>query len=489
MANKDFPKKITVPALDAARITLVKVLETECQPPEWSAQAGDQASADARQLVGDKASWGTWLAQRAQLVMTRYNLKDALIAPSAQHKDWLARTLTLLAGILALAGYLLGAFSDRLASTGSLINLLAPPLLGLLFWNVLVYLLLLLRAGMRILGIRFELPLQKGLIKLVHTLGLAKMPGKKLTRAFFAAYMPLRMPGLSHRIARAAHLAAIAFAVGVLTSIAIRGIGTAYSVGWESTWFAGRADLVHTLLTMIYGWIPVLPNTTPIPDVSTVATLEVVPANAAMLATHEAAPWLWRLIQAVVWIVIIPRSLLVLWETLWIRRRANAMTLPLEGQYYHWLLRFSEQPNNPHFLVDEALMKSTSRWATHDELPMGLTDAVSGFSFWDAGDETTQATWRQYPQAIPVFNAVQTPEDDVHGYWLKTLEEKLPADYPVIVDFTLYDERLQDPQKRGGRQALWEDFIKRYAGRAIIITNTSSAQMIGEALLASKHLQ
>lgn len=48
--------------------------------------------------------------------------------------------------------------------------------------------------------------------------------------------------------ARAFHLAAAAFAAGLLASIAVRGIGTAYVVGWESTWFADNPNRVAGIL-------------------------------------------------------------------------------------------------------------------------------------------------------------------------------------------------------------------------------------------------
>ncbi len=471
---------------DAARVVLVKTLECDCPPKDWSNAQGDQASIDARHLLGDKANKATWLVQRAKLILTRTQTKEQPAIDIALNHDWFGKSLGLLTFVLVILGYLLGAFSDRLSSTGSMINLLAPPILGLILWNILIYVALIVQA---VLGFRFELPLQKGLYKAITFLASAKLPGRALIRTFFAAWLPHRIPGLKHRLRRACHLAALAFAVGILSSIAIRGIGTAYHVGWESTWFAGRADIVEQMIHAIYGLIPwTLPNTAPLPDTAGVAALEWT-AGMAPLAGSNAAPWLWRLIQTIFWIVLLPRLLLVLWETLSLKVREKRVTLNCTEPYYRAVLGAANQKTVAHLMVDASLMK-LPRWAERDGLPQGLSPDITSMTYWDTDNEELAELWEKTVRPIPVFNALHTPEEDVQGIWIKRLTEKLPAGFPVCVDFSLYDERFDGnatPQ-RGGRIALWEQFIEAHGARAIIVSAKTSADELGAALNATKPL-
>lgn len=476
-------KRLTLPAEDAARVILVKTLECDCPPKDWSNAQSDQAGLDARHLVGDKASTGAWLIQRAKLILTRTQTKERLAIDLAHNRDWLGKSVTLLTLLLVIVGYLLGAFSDRLSSTGSMVNLLAPPLLGLILWNVLVYLLLIVQTVAKLVGVRFELPLQKGIYKLTTVLASAKLPGRALTRTFFAAWLPYRLGAMKRRIRRACHLAALAFAVGILTSIAIRGIGTAYTVGWESTWFAGRADIVQQVISTLYGLLPwTLPNTAPLPDVSAVAALEWV-AGMPHDVSANAAPWLWRLIQTVFWWVLLPRAVLALWDTMALKLGAKHVTLDTEVPYFRMILASANQKTAAHLMVDASLM-STPRWRDRTTLPLGLSQEITNMAYWDTEDEALLEKWAATVRPIPVFNALHTPEEDVHGVWLARLAEKLPEGFPVIVDLTLYDERFQDtptPQ-RGGRIALWEQFIEAHSARAVVMTGSTTADELGSAL-------
>ncbi len=469
---------------DAARVILVRTLECDVPPQDWNAAMSDQAGADARQLAGDKASPAAWLLARTKLLLTRFKVKDTHAVDVALNRDWLGKTLLLFVFALAIAGYLAGAFSDRLSSTGSRINLLAPPLLGLIVWNAAVYVLLLIQGVLSTLGIRFELPLQKGFLKLTHWLGAARMPGRAVNRAFFKAWLPLRADGLKHRIRRACHIAALAFAVGILTSIAIRGIGTAYVVGWESTWFSGRADIVTPVIHIFYGLIPwALPGTAPLPDESAVAALEWV-AGAVPAAGESAAPWLWRLIQTVFWWVLLPRLVLIVWESFTLRLGERTVRLDLSDPYYRSIFSVLNQKRATHFMVDASLITPESRWQLRDNLPLGLSREVSSVHFWDTEDQSLLDEWAQRARVIPVFNAIHTPESDVHGIWLDRLAERMPAGFPVGVDFAEFDARFGDDEtKRGGRLALWEQFISEHHGRTIFISESLTGEALGEALL------
>ena len=82
-------ERLSLSREDAARVVLVKTLECDCPPKDWSNAQGDQASIDARHLLGDKANKATWLVQRAKLILTRTNQGAAGDRYCAQ--SWLVR--------------------------------------------------------------------------------------------------------------------------------------------------------------------------------------------------------------------------------------------------------------------------------------------------------------------------------------------------------------------------------------------------------------
>ncbi len=484
--SKSKLERLILPPDDAARIVLSEVLECEVRPKDWSTAFADTVSRDAQQIAGDKATPQAWLAQRAKLLLMRLKQKDHFALESAHNRDWLGRLLFLATLLLAVLGYCAGAMSDKLSSSGSYINLLAPPLMGLLLWNVLVYAALLAQAVLRALNVRFELPLQKALLRISSLFGAARLPGRAIQGAFFRAFLPYRTKSLSHRVRRACHIAALAFAVGILTSIAIRGIGSAFVVHWESTWFAGRADIVTPLIHTLYGLIPVeLPSTAPLPDVQGVAALELTAPSLATASAGSggAAPWLWRLIQTVFWWVLLPRTLLIVWESLSVRRADARVPLDVSTPYYRSLFAALSPKSAMHFMVDASLVTADSRWQLRDRLPLGLTQAVSAVHFWDTEADALIAAWDAHARVVPVFNAIHTPEDDVHGLWLKRLAEKLPSGFAVCVDFTEFDRRFgEDLARRSTRTALWEQFLVTYGARLIVLDEAITAEVFSELL-------
>ena len=54
----------------------------------------------------------------------------------------------------------------------------------------------------------------------------------------------LLVPVYEKQAAYLMHLAALAFAFGLIAEIGFRGISTAFVVGWESTWFAQNPEAV-----------------------------------------------------------------------------------------------------------------------------------------------------------------------------------------------------------------------------------------------------
>ncbi|HVJ60178.1 MAG TPA: hypothetical protein VM528_06430, partial [Burkholderiaceae bacterium] len=98
-----------------------------------------RADEEARRAVGEHASFEDWLSHRAQWIIARAVSSKAVGAPSPHAGGW-----TWIAAAAVLVAFAIGVASDAIGPAHR-INILAPPLLALLAWNLAVYAVLALR--------------------------------------------------------------------------------------------------------------------------------------------------------------------------------------------------------------------------------------------------------------------------------------------------------------------------------------------------------
>src|SRR5206468_653732 len=159
--------------------------------------------------------------------------------------------LPLLSTLLPLLALVAGAAIDHIADPHR-IDLLTAPLLLIIGWNLLVYLILFVwlfvpsrRAGW----------VSPDLMRRL-SVGKAKLPRKlpaplaDALRQYAVDWTQLSWRLTHARLARAMHLAAAAFAIGAILSLYARGLLTEYAVGWESTFLDARQ--VHALLSWLF---------------------------------------------------------------------------------------------------------------------------------------------------------------------------------------------------------------------------------------------
>jgi hypothetical protein len=230
--------------------------------------------------------------------------------------------------VLFVVAFVLGLVTDQFASTESRINLLAFPFFGVLLWNVLVYLCSLIsmifsRRPSDILGLR----------RFFEFLEDRFISGEKTSSS---ALRQLAQPFTRHVASRAFHLAALGFVLGVIVSVSLRGIGTSYIVGWESTWFAESPEVVYNIIHYTYGALTNFIG--PMPNI-----LELANMRFDRLAIHgadaAASDWLLRMIVMLTIFVVIPRVLMVLYHTIQIARLKRRFPLDIEQRYFSQILR------------------------------------------------------------------------------------------------------------------------------------------------------
>ena len=194
---------------------------------------------------------GTYLQQRARLVLEAVERRQPRLAALQAAPGWQRA----LAWGAPLAALVLGAALDRIDNPGQ-VNMLSPPLLAVLLWNLLAYALL-------VVGTLWPTRRVPAAAATLHRW----RPGRstRLHRAVAARFHGLwlqataREQGLWAR--QVLHATAAGWALGLALSIILGGLVRQYRVGWEST----LLDLgqVHAFLSFLFapvvGWLPFEP--------------------------------------------------------------------------------------------------------------------------------------------------------------------------------------------------------------------------------------
>lgn len=401
------------------------------------------AAADAR-LIAGKDPKEKALA-RAKLVLSRRSLKPSRVPrlPTG-----------LFTGALMLCAYFLGVMTDRFSSEGAVVNLLSPALLLILFWQIALYALLLVGTIAAPLGWKPKWPGRELFAALLSRLRILTV--SKQTHRERPLWLSLLAPALRSEAARAFHLAAAALGAGLLTGLAFRGIGTAYTVGWTSTWLAGHEAWLAALFSATYGLVPLELFGIPFPDAAAIAEMNLR-VNAQ--GSPDAAAWLLRLMGLVAIVVILPRLLLAFFAG----RRAKAARTrfvwideqdePAPVSTQRSVASFSEGATVLTTVpADDSLRRRTAVVLTQPDLHWRTIDV------WKDEPETVLASV-DTEAAVLLFDAVTTPEDEVHGKWLDAVAKRRDGNLLLLVDLSKLEEQFGSGSERHtARKALWESF-------------------------------
>jgi len=452
-----------------------------------------QLTRDARVDEGDEPQQpGSLLVRRARLLCARleeqlghelHTLRWARAAPPA----WPVLTL---AFVLGAAGNLLG--------TERHINVLAAPLLLVLAWNLLVYLVL---VAARVRGMRSP----------SSDPGPAPGPGAWSTRLSDLASAPLlrrvrrgaRAQDLVAATAAASYLArwrtaasrkldsslrailhsaAAVWAVGAILSMYQRGLVARYEATWESTFLDREAaSRVIEVLLAPARWL-----SEPLPALG---------AQGEPMA-GGAAPWIhaWTITALV---LVVARRLCLAWVE---RRRAAAAArrigVPITDRYFRALLspargghtrvlvhpysytlhatRADQLKAMLHDVVGARADVSVRRMLTYgaelEELALDAADDPG------AGQEGLSRLAEQHTLHVLLFTLGQTPELEVHAHFVRELVAALEdraATLLVLIDAAPYRDRLEPTQageaRLEERRRAWERVVRESQQEVTIV--------------------
>ncbi|MEF8754786.1 MAG: DUF2868 domain-containing protein [Accumulibacter sp.] len=436
----------------ALEIVAVRAFETADRAHVlWSDGDRAWASRAAAEVVGEGAADADFVAERARLALGRFGERFPVIPRAVRALSW----RPWLAGAIAVAAFIGGLLVDRIGG-GQRINILMPPVLALIAWNIAVYLLLAARFCLRRPGNTLPQPWRRAMGRLAT--GLHPRPGGELGAAIAhlaSDWSRLSAPLHGARAARILHLAAALLATGVLTGFYLRGLAFAYEATWESTFLA--ASDVHRLLA-----IALAPGTAlsgiPLPTAEEIAAIRA-PAG------ENAAQWLHLLAATVAAIVIVPRLVLALLAWLVERRRSRSLPIDFAEPYFDRLLR--DFRGGPLRLTVIPYSYTLPPEATSG-LERLVTHALGGNTLLTVGPAVRYGEEDAPPHAgaedgggriIALFNATATPEREVHGAFLRALgspgggARRLVA----LVDESSFLARGRDTGRIEGRRTAWRE--------------------------------
>jgi hypothetical protein len=233
---------------------------------------------------------------------------------------------------LPLAALVLGVLTDVIGNPHR-VDLVSLPLLGIVAWNLAVYLALLL--GLLMPGRAGRRPLLAGLGRWTDGERALHRRGASL-RTQVTALFHMRWFGLTEeihveRFKRVLHLSAAAWAVGVILSLLVRGLVVEYRVGWEST-FLGPAQ-VHAILSVLR--LPAL-LLFPFSDftVQDVAAMRFSAGGGAVAGAH----WVFMYVALLLAVVVIPRLVLAAAAGWREHSLARAVALDVRDPYFERII-------------------------------------------------------------------------------------------------------------------------------------------------------
>jgi len=428
----------------------------------WREADAAWASAEARRAVGESDDHATALAflvARAQLAQRRLAERDAawrsplhVSAEAPRAWRWL---LWVGAGLLAalIVGNALGP-TQR-------INLLAPPVLLLLVWNLVVYALLLVASG------RGPSAWLAQAIERARTgiSGRGFAAPLVAARARFAAEWAVATRGVQQsRVAAALHMAAALLALAVVASMYMVGLAFDYRAGWDSTWLDAQAAqrLLATVLTPASAVSGIA-----LPDAADLARLRFAEGSSG----ERAGRWIHLYALTLAMAVIAPRLALAAWAGWRARRAAAGLALPLDEPYFRALLRDGPQRPRPVTVLPYSYTLGTAQRAA---LGAALAAAIgpgaqprvaASLPLGAEDDLVRQLPDDLAPDVAALFAASATPERETHGAFVRALVAALPrgAQLTVLVDesgLRQHTGRAPDAELRlTQRRAAWQRLL------------------------------
>ena len=456
---------------DARNALLIRAFETAPASGHWDDEDRNWASRSAAQVEGERASAEAFVSRRARLAVERLAARVPAVATTLAAVGWKAWFGWLAVAVALAAGFLLDA-----VSADKRINILAPPILAILLWNLAVYFLLLGRVAWHSVrpaagkltgkapGAGEALrPLQRLFARAVQGLPKSLLKPETATplAVFVRQWLQASAALNAGRTMAVLHTAAAAFALGALAGLYLRGLAFEYQAGWESTFL--NAGTVGSLLKIVLGPASLLTGIA-LPDAARLDALRM-PGGAG----ENAAGWIHLYAVAVLLAVVLPRIVLALFESVHARRRSASFPIPLTDGYFQNLQRQHRGDSALVQVIPYSYQASTEAVRGLNRLMQqiyGSGTVVSVLPTVVLGGEDRLAGFggRHAPVALTValFSLSATPETENHAAFIATLAKALSGEATLValVDEAAFLRRFgADSARLADRRATWRKIL------------------------------
>ena len=433
------------------------------------------ATASSDPALATQTAPAQFIAIRAELLLNRalrrYPALATLIDRS-RHLAWASVLIPVLA-------FIVGIGIDRIADPHR-VDLLSAPLLGILAWNLTVYLMMLVWALLpaRRRGGALMQWLQSGSQRLMQDLPVGLHAALV---SFSIEWRRLSSPLDAARIGRTLHLSAALFAAGAVLSLYLRGFLTQYTAGWEST-FLDTAQL-QSILSIVSAPARAVFSFKAF-SLADIETLRFMPGSTPT-GIGNGARWVHLYAATLLLLVILPRLVLaglVHWRA---RRLHQNFPLSLAQPYYRQLVSqlggiggvmqvlpysFALDARRNQTLIEIAgmLLGERARVVIDASTDYGAEAGSIGKAAGSAAEDVAITA--------VLFNLAATPETQNHGAFLeRALQEARTANRQmmVLLDESGYRARLGDQAGSAARVteriALWQSFCEQLHVSATVV--------------------
>ena len=447
-------------------------LRTHAAPP----RDGTAAARDAR-------AWRV-LEARAGELYRRLAERHPVVARTVLLESRATQAALVLLLVAFVAGLALSVVDARVR-----IEIVAFPLLGLVLWNLVVYLALAVAAvrrgragtrrpaatpGVSAWPLRLSWRRAAGLVRQAS---FYHRPLAAALRRFSDDWWPIAQPLLALQGKRLFHLGAAAMALGLVAGFYVRGIALEYRAGWESTFL--DAGQVRAVLGLLYG------------PASAASGIALPATDAAIEALHwrggagggQAAPWIHLIAVTALLFVVLPRLVLATVSTLALARESHRLEPPdallpyarevlgesdaTPAAIVARVTPYAYRPADASRAGLERLLRAAYGAATVIDL-----DAPLAYGEEDrAGGHFGRGARGGDGLEVVLFTLASTPEAENHGAVLVAARDALAGDRAAMRMLALVDEAPFVAHARGDaalvarageRRRAWRDFATRH---------------------------
>jgi hypothetical protein len=462
------PDTIRLDETAASRLLLVRAIETEDHDAALLT-ADDRRYASQAALSASRERWGSakgaaqFLSRRADIALERLGGRFPSLSKYVSAVRW---PVWLSVGLPVLA-LLLGLSTDAFA--GERLNIVAFPLLGVIAWNLAIFIVLAVRWVMRAWKPRGAtsgwLSKMARWISQPRSDRLASQPTLERGLIRFAGDWAAASGDLTDaRIRRTLHLGAALFAAGMVAAMLLRARYMAnYEAGWSGTW-SGAEREIAALLGVVLGPASLLTGL-PLPDAEQLQQLRGTGQNAGN----------WLLLWAVTacLFVIVPRLLLAFLSGL--KAEVLSRRLPIRQDFYlRSLMRDAVgEPGKARVVSYAVDPDHESRQRLGRLLGAALGEKVS-VSFdppvvYGEEDRWLSESANELPNSdylVLLFSLSSTPEAENHGAFAKGVRKQVGAGRTNLI--ILLEEGALQRRLKGSTSAERRLAERRLAWNAVL---------------------